>query len=84
MSAVADIPVYMANQTKPVRMKPATTEKLRLIVQWMNDTDYYHDGEIVSMGDLLDKWAEPHIKQFIKQAVAHSEKKNKELLNYGC
>lgn len=81
MPAIADIPVLMSQETKPVRINPAIAKKLRLIVEWMNDTDHFHTNEVVSMGDLLAKWAEPHIKQYIKQAVTHSEKKNKELLD---
>lgn len=81
MSATVAIPVNMAQQTRPVRLNPTTAEKVRLIAQWMTDTDYFRDKEVTSMGDLLEKWAEPHIKQFIQLAVRHAEKKNKELLD---
>jgi hypothetical protein len=72
---------FMGKQTtRPVRLNPVVAEKVRIIAQWMTDTDHFKNGEEVSMGDLLSKWAEPHIKKHIDQAVQHANEKNKDLL----
>lgn len=71
----------MAKNTRPVRLKPSVAEKVRLIAQWMTETDFLQNKEEVSMGDLLSKWADPHIKKYIDRAVQHANEKNKGLLD---
>lgn len=78
---IAKMPFMAKPQTRPVRLAPDVAEKVRLIAQWMTDTDLKGDGIEVTMGDLLAEWARPFIVKYLDDAVKHDIKKKRAMLD---